>query len=292
MTKFYDGSREVDVRLVGAPGLLQTPEDIYNLRLPMGDRSLPLRALAKFDLKESETRIWRKNKRKSVMITVKFGSRSADKVAGDIEKLFRNQEFPEEAVYAFGDEYIQMQKNQRQMLLAVLVSLLIIYLLLGALFESFKRPFLILITAPYSVISVLLVFSALRMTLNMSVYIGFIMLGGIVVNNSILVVGAIHRKLTEADGDKAKLVENIIQATATRIRPIMMTTLTTVLGMAPMVIDFSEGSELFRPLAITVSLGMTLAVLVSCLVVPFLSYYFYRNQITKNAHSISEEIYT
>ncbi|MEQ9366213.1 MAG: efflux RND transporter permease subunit, partial [Leptospirales bacterium] len=120
-----------------------------------------------------------------------------------------------------------------------------------------------------------------RMPLNMSVYIGLIMLGGIVVNNAILVVSTVNKALADLReaGEEplgSQLIRPILRAASFRIRPILMTTLTTVFGLLPMVVDFSEGSGLWRPLAITVSFGLTLSLFVSLVLVPFASYLYYR----------------
>lgn len=281
ITKYYDGDREVDVRLQGRPGALETPADVKKFMLPLAQRTIPLASMVAFDNGEGETRLWRKNKRKSVGISFKIKSRSVDAVAADIDRVMAGVEPPPDTIYAFGDEYEKLKASQREMLIAIGLSIVIIYMLLAFLFESYSQPFIIMVTVPVTATGVLLFLAITRMPLNMSVYIGLIMLGGIVVNNAILVVSTVNKALAELRAAGARpvgpqLIRPILRAASFRIRPILMTTLTTVFGLLPMVVDFSEGSGLWRPLAITVSFGLSLSLLVSLVLVPFASYLYYR----------------
>ena len=281
ITKFYDGDREVDVRLQGKPGTLATPDDVKGFMIPLAQRTLPLVSLVQFDRGEGETRLWRKNKRKSVAITLKIKTRSVDAVADDVDRLMRGIEAPPDTIYGFGDEYEKLKASQREMLIAIALSVLIIYMLLAFLFESYSQPLIIMVTVPLTVTGVLFFLAVTRMPLNMSVYIGLIMLGGIVVNNAILVVSTVNETLHGlfAAGERLvgpQLIRPILRAASRRIRPILMTTLTTVFGLLPMVVDFSEGSGLWRPLAITVSFGLSVSLFVSLVLVPFASYLYYR----------------
>ncbi len=282
ITKFYDKNREVDVRLMGMDEVIETPEQLYALLLPLEERTVPLRSLASFTQGEEETRIWRKNKRKTASITVVLENQSIDKAAEEIDVLFRKMEFPEDVIYSYGEEYKKLKESQAQMLFAIGLSILIIYLLLGGLFESFIQPILILIPVPLTITAVLAFLIAIKMSLTLNAYIGLLMLGGIVVNNSILVVAAINDRFRNDPPVLSKhplsSVRFILRQSSSRIRPILMTTLSNVLGMLPMAIDPSEESDLWRPLAITVSFGLSFSVLISLVVIPFACYMFYRFQ--------------
>ena len=284
VTKFYDGDREVDVRLQGRPDALATPADVRNFDLPLQGRTLALQSLVAFESGSGETRLWRKNKRKSVAISLKIKGRSVEAVARDIERVMARVEPPPDTIYAFGDEYAKLQESQREMLVAIGLSIVIIYMLLAFLFESYSQPLLIMVTVPLPAAAVMVFLAATRMPLNMSVYIGLIMLGGI------LVVSTINRELLGEGADTvralpvgAALIRPILRAASRRIRPILMTTLTTVFGLLPMVFDFSEGSGLWRPLAMTVSFGLSVSLLISLVLVPFASYLYYRLRAKREA---------
>jgi len=276
ITKFYDGEREVDVRFLGVKESLQSPEDVRGMSVSFQGRSQPLSTLASFSESEGETRLWRKNKRKTVTITLRTEGRSLDQVTADVDRAMREVSFPKDVVYAFGDEYKKLEKSQKEMVLAVGLSILIIYLLLGGLFESFVQPAIVLVPIPLTWTGILCFLYVTNSPLNMSVYIGMIMLGGIMVNHSILVLTTINHFLEHchAPGQK-QLLRIILFASTDRIRPVIMTALVTIVDMLPMVFDTGDGSHLWRPLAITVSLGLSISLFVSLAIVPLASYLYY-----------------
>ncbi len=279
ITKFYDGQREVDVRFAGEKEALSSPENIRAMNIALAGRAQPLSTLASFQEDTSETRLWRKNKRKTVTITIKTTDRSLDQTAEDIVNLFRTINFPADTVYSFGDDYRRMENSQKEMALAVLLSILIIYLMLGALFESLLQPLIILLPVPLTWTGILCFLFAANSALNMSVYIGMIMLGGIVVNQSILVLATINHFVLNTGHFRSgtELMRKILRASTNRLRPIIMTALTTIAGMLPMVFDTGDGSHLWRPLALTVTLGLGISLFISLALVPLSAYlYYYR----------------
>lgn len=280
VTKYYDKEREVDIRFRGDPAMLHSPEQLRQLRLPLRAGMVALPVLTSWEHGEGETRIWRKNKRKTVMLTVKSRKRGLDELAAEISAYLDQKQFPESTIYAFGDEYRRLLEGQRQMLVAVGLSLVLIYLLLGMLFESFTQPLLILMIVPISIAAVLALISITGVSLSMSVYIGLIMLGGIGVNNAILIVSTVRDRLSLA-GDlqsinEFRMLRLVVGAARERLRPILMTTITTVVGMLPMALDFSDAGSLWRPLAYTVSSGLCISLLVSLVLVPFLVFLYFR----------------
>lgn len=275
ITKYYDGDREVDVRFQGRPGDLDAPEDLAEFRLPLEGRSAPLASVVTLEEGEGEPRLWRKNKRKTVSITIKARGRSLEEVAADVEKVVRESEPPPDVIWAFGDEYERLLENRRQMLFAVVTAVLIVYLLLGWLFESFVQPLIIMTVVPVSSAASLVFLAAIGQPVTMSVYIGMIMLAGISVNNSILVVSAINGEV-DLNRHRGRFLKELLHASAGRIRPILMTALTTIFGMAPMIFDRSESGGLWRPLAITVCFGLTVSIFASLTLAPFCSFHYYR----------------
>ncbi len=276
-TKFYDGEREVDVRVRSIPGAIAVTDDVEQLLLTGENGATPLASLTQIRVGEGETHIYRKNKRTTATITIRSLGRSLDAVAADVEQTLSRMNLPPNTVYAFGKEYKKRIENQNQMLIAVGVSILAVYLLLGALFESFTRPFLILLTVPLSIAGVLIVFTVMRTPLSMSVYIGMIMLSGIVVSNSILVVSTIHRAVRSATRSAShSMIRPILRAARERLRPVLITTGASVTGMLPMALDSSPGAAIWRPLALTVSSGLAFSLTVSLLIVPFACWLYYR----------------
>lgn len=275
ITKFYDSDREVDVRYHADTKRYDSLEELKSMIIPLGDTNIPLKAVASMSESTGETKIWRKNKRKTVTITVRTQGASIDKVADKIEVMLQKIPFPHDTTYGFGDELQRLKKSQGQMLISIALSVIILFMLLAALFESFSRPLLILLPVPLAVCMLVITFYIVHSSLSMGTYIGMIMLAGIASNNSILLVGSIFRRIGDLSSvSNSHLSRIIIESASSRIRPILMTTLTTALGMAPLAFDFSESAGLWRPLAITVSIGLLFALTVSLGIVPFAVFHY------------------
>jgi HAE1 family hydrophobic/amphiphilic exporter-1 len=168
------------------------------------------------------------------------------------------------------------EEEEGQLLWALIVSFGLIYLILGMLYENFFQPFLIMISIPLAAIGVFLAFVWMDYSWDSTAYIGAILLSGIVVNNAILLIDNINRHLKET----GQIIASIAIGTKERIRPIFMTTLTTVLGMTPMII-FREGSsksDIWSSLALCTVGGLTTSALLILFVLPIFYYFFYKFQ--------------
>jgi len=269
ITKYYDSTpgseREIDVRVRATDGLIETPDDILELQLP--GTPAPLKALLRPVFEESETRIYRNNRRRSISILLQFHSGSASELARKVEQLLDESSLPPETVAAFGDSYKRMQANQSQMTASLVLSVVLVYLLLAFLFENLIDPLIVLTSIPISLSFVLLLLMLLNRPLNISIYIGLIMLGGIVVNNAILILSEIR-----SEGRALQTIDQFMHASFRRLRPILMTTSTTVLGMAPLLFDTGSQSALWNSLAITVTSGLLFSMPAVLFMIPFLTY--------------------
>lgn len=269
ITKYYDSTpgaeREVDVRVRAIDGLIETPDDILELQLP--GTPAPLKALLRPVFEESETRIYRNNRRRSISILLQFHSGSASELARKVEQLLDESSMPPETVAAFGDSYQRMQANQTQMTASLVLSIVLVYLLLAFLFENLVDPLIVLTSIPISLSFVLLLLMLLDRPLNISIYIGLIMLGGIVVNNAILILAEIR-----SEQSALQTIDQFMHASFRRLRPILMTTSTTVLGMAPLLFDTGSQSALWNSLAITVTSGLLFSMPAVLFMIPFLTY--------------------
>jgi HAE1 family hydrophobic/amphiphilic exporter-1 len=158
----------------------------------------------------------------------------------------------------------------RNLSFALILSLILVYMVLAAQFESLIHPFTIILTIPFAVVGTFTVFFILGRPLNMMAYIGIIMLGGIAVNNSILLIDAINQ--LRKDGFELK--EAIITAGMRRIRPILMTSLTTILALVPLTFGFGESSALRSPMAWAVIGGLTTSTVMSLILIPCVYFTF------------------
>jgi len=219
----------------------------------------------KFDLGPSE--IWRKNKARMVQVSANIGGTALGTAADNVIKVLKDLKLPKDYFWQIGGNYEKMLRNQRELTFALILSLILVYMILASLFESLSQPFIILATVPLAAIGAIIALRYTNKPVGMGVLIGAIMLGGIVVNNAIVLIDRINflRKKPEFAGNVRSV---IIEASLDRLRPIMMTSLTTTLGLIPMAIDKSESANLWSPLAITVIGGMTLSTMLTLFIIP------------------------
>jgi HAE1 family hydrophobic/amphiphilic exporter-1 len=163
-----------------------------------------------------------------------------------------------------GGQRQEMETSFASMRLALLLAVFMVYLVMASQFESLLHPFVILFTVPFALIGVVATLVALRIPLSVVVLIGVILLAGIVVNNAIILVDATNRLRQEGRKKRDALRE----AGQLRLRPILMTTGTTVLGLLPMALGHGEGSELRSPMAWTVIGGLLCSTALTLVVIP------------------------
>jgi HAE1 family hydrophobic/amphiphilic exporter-1 len=158
----------------------------------------------------------------------------------------------------------EMQGSLLSLALTAALSIFLVYVVMASSFESLHHPFLIMFTVPLAVVGVVLAFFVLQMPISAMTGIGGIILGGIVVNNAIVLINAVNARR----GAGMSVHDAVVQAGAVRVRPILMTTATTVLGLLPMALGMGEGAALRQPLAVAVIGGLTVATLLTLLVIP------------------------
>lgn len=269
-TKFYDKDREVDIRVRLSKEDRDGPESVFGSAIPAARSEkiakIPLIEVSSVKKEKAESRIYRKNKRKTYGLTAKLGDLDTGTAVSKIEESLKNITFPENYHYEVTGNYKKLKESRTEMILLIVLAFVIIVCILSSLFESFLIPFLIILTIPFSAAGVILTLFIFRMSLNISVYIGFVMLAGITVNNSILIAETFLEKLrSNKYFDLDKLLSTGIQE---RVRPILITTITTVLGLLPSVLDSGEGSQLWKPLAVTVVSGLSISTILTIFLFP------------------------
>lgn len=173
---------------------------------------------------------------------------------------------PEGFAFSFGGQYLEQQRAQRDFTIAILMALALVYMLMAGQFERFLDPLIVMVAVPMALIGVVPTLLLTGTTLNMQSIMGLIMLIGIVVNNAIVLVDTIN--LLRRDDQHRSLAEAVIEAGRLRLRPILMTTTTTVLGLLPLAIGIGAGAEIQAALARTVIGGLIAATLVTLLLIP------------------------
>jgi HAE1 family hydrophobic/amphiphilic exporter-1 len=168
--------------------------------------------------------------------------------------------------YVISGQQREMEESLASMRFAFLLAIFLVYVVMASQFESFRHPLLILLTIPLAVACVLPVLWGLSISLSVMVFLGLIVLAGIVVNNSIVLVDYTNQLVL----DGKPVLDAVLESAAARIRPILMTSLTTILALLPMALGVGEGIEIRRPMAITIIFGLTFATLITLIVIPLL----------------------
>lgn len=240
-----------------------------DLVIKNGEQEFRLREIATFGESQAPKEIYRRNQNRisKVMANMDAG-RSLDKVASDIRQAVTDIELPANYTITVTGEEEKRQESMNSLLFALALSVILVYMVLASQFESLLHPFTILLTIPLAVVGAILLFFLTGTTINMMGVIGIVMLVGIAVNNSIILVDRINQ-LKAAGAD---LTDAIVQAGQQRLRPIIMTTLTTILALLPMTFSFGEGASLRSPMAIAVIGGLLTSTLMSLMVIPCVYY--------------------
>jgi HAE1 family hydrophobic/amphiphilic exporter-1 len=203
-------------------------------------------------------------------------------VLGDIREKLRSLPIPRDFAIVYGGDFEEQQKAFRELGLGLLLALALVYMVLAAQYESFRHPLVIMFSVPLAVTGVVLMLLLTATTFNVQSYIGCIMLGGIVVNNAILLVD--QTNLLRRD-DKLGVREAIEEAGRRRLRPILMTALTTCLGLLPLALGVGEGGEAQAPLARAVIGGLASSSLITLLVIPVVYSFFDEGLRRKAPHA-------
>ncbi len=231
--------------------------------------SVAAETLVDLDRREGPVEIRRKDQQRIVLVTGELADRDLGSVVADVREKVREIQKPRGYEVVFGGEYEEQQEAFQAMTFAAVLALMLVYMVMAAQFESLRDPFIILFSIPLAAIGVALVLFLTRTTFNMQGFLGIIVLVGIVVNNAIVLVDYTNQ-LVRQHG--AELREAVVTAGRRRLRPILMTTITTVLGLAPMSLGWGEGGELQAPMARVIIGGLTTSTLITLVFIPVVYY--------------------
>jgi HAE1 family hydrophobic/amphiphilic exporter-1 len=268
-TRYREGNEEVDIRVRFDRRYRDTLEDIKDIPIVTPNNStIRLDQVATITKGEGPIRITRENQARQITVSANIAGRDLGSVVRDIKTRIVGVEkgLPSGYFIEFGGQYADMQDAFIIMAGAFLLATLLVYMIMASQFESFKHPFVIMFTIPLALVGVVVALLITGRPVSLPILIGFIMLGGIAVNNGIVMVDYINQ--LKRRGIEKK--EAILQASSVRLRPVLITALTTVLGMLPMAIDSSQGSEMRAPMAITVIGGLIATTLLTLYVIPII----------------------
>ncbi|MFA5411656.1 MAG: efflux RND transporter permease subunit [Candidatus Omnitrophota bacterium] len=241
-------------------------EDIENLILvsPVTGKQVRLANFARIYEVASPVEIERQNRERVVRVECNVFKRSAGKVIEDIKKELDNIILPQDVMLNFGGETEEQTKAFRDLALLLILGIALVYMVMAAQFESLLDPFIVMFAVPFTFTGVFLGFLLTGTTLSVITFIGIIMLMGIVVNNAIVLVSYIN--ILRARG--YSMMEAVTRSGKDRLRPVLMTTITTLMGLLPLAISRGEGSEVWQPLGVTMIGGLSVSTLITLLFVP------------------------
>jgi HAE1 family hydrophobic/amphiphilic exporter-1 len=238
---------------------------LENMRIKSAQREFPLGEIAAISIKYGASAIHRKNQSRMVSIGARVNQdQPYDKVVKSIQSSFSQLTVPPQYKIDVAGQEIQRQESMRNLTFSLILSILLVYMVLASQFESLLHPFTILLTIPLAGVGALLSFFILGMPLNMMAFIGIIMLTGIAVNDSIILVDSINKNKVKG----MILRDAILDAGQRRFRPIIMTSLTTILALLPLTFGFGESAALRAPMAIAVIGGLVTSTLLTLIVIP------------------------
>ncbi|MEO0136067.1 MAG: efflux RND transporter permease subunit [candidate division WOR-3 bacterium] len=264
-TQYRIEGREYDIRITLKKGYKDTPEKIkaLNIATPVG--VVPLRNFLIDTVTVGPEKIEHENTFRVVKITGNVEGRDQNSVARDVQKILKEYPLPPGFKFEMGGGFREMQTTFRDIGFVILIAIFLVYIIMVGQFESFREPFIIMFTVPLAIIGVLWMLFFTNTTVNMQSLMGLLLLAGVVVNNAIVYVDYTNQ-LRRKQG--MPLVDALIEAGRVRLRPILMTALTTIFGLIPMALGIGAGSEIRAPMARSVIGGLLFATFLTLVFIP------------------------
>jgi HAE1 family hydrophobic/amphiphilic exporter-1 len=223
-----------------------------------------LKSVASVELTEGPSEIRRIGQKRAGVVSADIAERDMAGVAADVRAALLDLALPAGVTATLSGQEEERASAQKSLALAMALAIFLVYLVMASQFESFLHPFVIILTLPLGAIGVVAALAVTGQSINVVAMIGAVMLAGIVVNNAIVLIDAVNQRRRSG----CAKTEALIAAGSDRLRPILMTSATTILGLLPMALGLGEGAELRAPLAITVIGGLAVATLLTLIVIP------------------------
>ncbi len=277
-TRFREDGEEYNVVVRHKEEFRNTLNDIENIQVmnPMG-QMIRIKEFASIEEFYSPPNIERKNRMRYLNVNSQLFGRSLGEVTADIQKAINGMDIPQDVTVRFGGQIKEQQEAFADLVLLLLLSIFLVYVVMASQFESFSMPFIIMLAVPFSFTGVLLALLISGSEINVISFIGAIILVGIVVKNSIVLIDYIN--LLVARG--RSIITAVRMAGKSRLRPVLMTTLTTLLAMIPLAVSSAEGSEIWQPMGVAVIGGLGFSTLITLVFVPVVYALFGGRKIRK-----------
>jgi HAE1 family hydrophobic/amphiphilic exporter-1 len=265
-TLYHEQGKEIETITRLEEKYRKTFRDLYKLIINTKDGNpilLEQVANFKFDLGPSE--VWRKNKERMIQVSGNLNKIPLSQAVLSVKEKLEDLQFPENYHYEIGGDYETLIRSQKEMRMVIMMVIILVYLVLASLFESFTQPLIIMAAVPLALGGAVMSLYAGPKTIGMGALLGLMMLAGIVVNHSIILVDQVNHYYRDL---KINLIKSVMLANKDRLRPILLTVSTTILGLVPMALDKSDGANLWSPLALTVIGGLFSSLILTLLITP------------------------
>ena len=267
-TSYKVSGTEMDVVIRYQDTTAQYLTDLDGLMVPTASGGrVPLSEVARVEVQQSATSINRENQKNYVTVSADANGLSGNEVQALAEETLKNLELPDDCYYEFSGTLDSMNEGFSQLGLALIVAVLLVFMIMASQFESLVSPAIIMFSMPLAITGAIFGLLLTGKSITMTSFMGFIMLAGMVVNNGIVLVDYANQL---RDRNFGTTYECLLEAGRTRLRPILMTTLTTILGLVPSALSNATGNEMMKGLSIAVIFGMMLSTLVTLVFIPVL----------------------
>jgi len=264
-TRYRVHGDEYDIRVKFREEDRQSLTDIRHIGIasPFGFQA-PLYQVARIKYGEGPVRITRENQERKVTVNANTHGRDLGSIIRDIKQRISGLNLPMGYFIEYGGSYEEMQNAFISLLKALVVAIILVYMIMAAQFESLLQPFIIMFTIPLAIIGAIFGLLIFGKTLSVPSFMGIIILAGIVVNNAIVMIDYVNRLRHKGMEPQRAL----IQGAQVRLRPVLITALTTIIGMIPMALSQTEGAEMRSPMAIAVAFGLLSSTLLTLFIIP------------------------
>ncbi len=267
-TQLREADRTIGIRVRFPDSFRQNYDDIRQFPIvtpPPARQIVPLASLASAEQVRGENQLLRENQRLMVTLTGRLENRDLGSVIGEVQQVMRFAALPQGVTYEIGGQYESQQSSFHDLLKVLGLALGAVFIVLVIQFRSFAPALIILSAAPLALVGVFGMLWATGTALNVSSFMGIILMVGLVVKNGIILFEYVHKLWEE---EHLPLDEALVAAGKIRIRPILMTTLATLFGLFPLALGLGAGAELQKPLALAVIGGLLLSTFITLLVMP------------------------
>ena len=264
-TQYREEGEEYDIVVNYDESFRQSSVDLENMTIQnLRGQLIRLGDIASIEQFFSPPNIEREDKERLVKVTASLMQTDLSTVTTELNRQVSGMNIPPEIDIEYGGSAKDMQESFRDLIILLILSIILVYIVMASQFESFREPFIIMFSLPFAFTGVFLALWISGTTLNVISFIGAIMLVGIVVKNGIILVDYIN--LLRDRG--VSLKKAVVQGGRLRLRPVLMTSLTMILAMIPLVLSRGEGSEIWRPMGISLMGGLTFSTLITLIVIP------------------------